>query len=483
LNTMATASTTPNIEAPETSLAKPTEAAATAIAEGKEAEQTSTAPTENVAEPTNQNEAELLVEGRKLLKAKDYDRACNVLSDALRLTQEKGIATTMESVDYYVAYGEALLRFVQSCNDLFGDPIRETQRQHAEAQGECNGHSKEENDDDADAGPAPENASGGDVDTSDDREIAWETFECARSIMKEYLSSDEHSADEAVILKLSTVHAFLGEICLEDERHDAALEEFTAALALQERCSEGVVSCRERATNHYWACLAAQCGGKMDTALTHCTTALDTLSGKIQDLCRGFENETECKDHSEVIEVADAVVAAMDSAAADSAEGAELKALVGVMAELKETENEVQRLILKAQEPAENATNSNGAAPAAEEEMDPLSAMINGLIQQCGIDQDELAKMEQMEQEQDSGHKQKQPQPVTTIGFGDSAAADDDGAVVHELNVVKKRRKRKMDEAGICDDDEAVAEVKKMKLSATGGAKADDAQTAGDAAE
>lgn len=93
--------------------------------DAKESEPITTAPTEK-QEPTKQDEAELLVEGTKLLKSEQYDKACNVLSDALRVTQEKGIATNIESVGYYIAYGEALLRYCQSSNDLFGAAVRQS---------------------------------------------------------------------------------------------------------------------------------------------------------------------------------------------------------------------------------------------------------------------------------------------------------------------------------------------------------------------
>jgi len=350
---------------------------------------------------------------------------------------------------------------------------------NAESTAQSNGHSKEEQDDDVAADPqeaAPSGLGAGDVDTSEDREIAWETFEYARSIIEEYLAADGNQHDDLYRKKLAMVHSFLGEICLEDERHEAALQEFDSALALQSQCKEGVVSCRERATNHYWACLAAQCAGKMEEALKHCTTALDCLSLKIQALCCGFEAEEECKSHDDVVSVAEGVVEKLDGAQRDSEEGKELKALVGVMTELSETRKEVERMILKQrEEPTKSEANGQGMGNIMDA-ADPLAAMINGLIQQCGVDEEELAKMEAMaggnDENTNKGNNAKNsnpPQGVTTIGFGDQAPVDDDEPV-HELNVVKtKRRKRNMQEAGLSDD--AVEEVKKMKLNTGDSAK------------
>jgi len=467
--------------------------------------------------PIKQNEAELLAEGTQLIKSEQFDKACNILSDALRLTQEKGSATTIGSVDYYIAYGEALLRFAQSSNDLFGAAVRQSQQQHAPEEedddtvpmvqmvtdstttdnddttetSQNNVNPKEEQDDDvppnqADA-PAvepeadtPSGVGGGDVDTSEDREIAWETFEYARTIMEEYLAVDGNENDNEYLKKLAIVHSFLGEICLEDERHEAALLEFDAALAVQNKCGEGVIPCRERATNHYWACLAAQCSGKMDVALTHCSTALDVLSDHIQILCRGFQVEEECKSHDDVISVAEGVIDKMDDIQKESENGKELKSLVGVMVELSENRKEVERMILKQQEEAQK-TDSNAQGLAMMDDADPLAAMINGLIQQCGIDEEELAKMEAMEESNDENKNKsnQKDQGVTTIGFGDQKPVDDN-EVIHELNVVKtKRRKRNMKEAGI--DDVAVDDVKKMKLDNGDAASADKEETVGEA--
>ena len=118
-------------------------------------------------------------------------------------------------------------------------------------------------------------------------------------------------------------------------------------------------------------------------------------------------------------------------------------------------------MILKEKEgPTKTDGNAQGLAV---EEQDPLAAMISGLIQQCGIDEAELAKMDAMEQDENKNNGNAKPKDagVTTIGFGDQPAVDGDEEV-HEVNVVKtKRRKRNMKEAGIGDD--AADEVKKMK--------------------
>ena len=89
----------------------------------KEQEQPKSAPA------PKQTEEELLSAGTKLITQEKYSEAADILSNAMNLIQQKNIANTIESVKFYMAYGEALLRLVQSSNDLFGAPVHESRQQ------------------------------------------------------------------------------------------------------------------------------------------------------------------------------------------------------------------------------------------------------------------------------------------------------------------------------------------------------------------
>jgi len=205
------------------------------------------------------------------------------------------------------------------------------------------------------------------------------------------------------------------------------------------------------------------------------------LSDTIKALCWKFQPEEECKSSDEVISAAETVIAKLSVEQKETEDGKELVALVGVMAELRETKEEVERLIERKNNPEPAAT---GNAPV--EEMDPMQAMINSLVAACAIPEEELAKMDKMEQEQqaqngngNSNSNTGAPKEgVTTIGFGNQH--DDGDDEVQEVMVVKtKRRKRNLQQAGIEDVEE---EAKKMKLNTgtakkTESAKGDEAAT------
>jgi len=458
------------------------------------------------SESNQVHESQLLADGIKLLKADKFEEAVPLLSDALELIQKKGIAIDIKAVPYYMAYGEGLLRLVQSCNDLFAAPAPEQPEED------------ENEDDDIDnppmitdatesspdpgppmiidatetststSEPAPEPASeqsapnGKDeaspsppkdstdtpltskpaVDTSMDREIAWETFEYARTIMEDHLAITANSTDWQCVKKLAECHAFLGEICIEDERNDAALVEFTKALELQDRCAEGVVGARERACNHFFACLAAQFSEKETEALTHCEVALKALSQRICELMTKLGCDEECKETQEVLDVGAKCVEGLSSEAAQSEDGKELSGLLSVAGDLTAKLEEVQGVIkFKAENPQPEATTNSNAAVDLMASADPLSALINGLVSKCGIDQSEVARMDTQIKDEEEKKKEK---GVTTIGFGTEKVEEDEE--VHEIMVVKKkRRKRKLEETDMAKEVVEETTGKKMKLN------------------
>mmetsp|Transcript_12602 Transcript_12602/g.11219 ORF Transcript_12602/g.11219 Transcript_12602/m.11219 type:complete len:608 (+) Transcript_12602:56-1879(+) len=512
---------------------------------------------------------ELLKAGTKLLIEEKYSEACDILSSAMQVIQEKDIANTIESVKYYMAYGEALLRLVQSSNDLFAAPVRESQQQHlaemeeedddvdlaepqlvtdatekseeskesengattTETKPENSGNSKEEQDEDDDvdltqsqtistnskeeaedepaaaAAPAPQAQEQGDVDTSDDREYAWESFEYARGIIEEYLNKEENKNkdNDEYLAILASAHAFLGELLIEDERNDDALTEFNKAIELQNKCKPRIIKCRSKASNHFMACLAAQFADKDDEAVNHCDAALKGLSERISGLLTQFEctESTEMKenDYQQVIKVAEDFMGDNEKfhdEKKNSEDGKELKDLVGIMGDLCAKLEEVKEIIqLKKDGKYGNDTKQgDAAAPSgfdAQLMMDPLQALISGLTSKFGIDEEQLAAMAGEEEGDDENKNtsnknipQSQPNGVTTIGFGNVASINDDEEV-NDLDLCVKRKnvnnnndtkeekkptpkvsgkKRKMEDADIDDGmDEVNGAAKKMKLN------------------
>jgi len=485
-----------------------------------------------------ENEKEYLEAGRKLINEQNYSEAVPILSSALQIIQEKNIATSIESVPYYMLYGEALLRLVQSSNDLFAAPVRESQQQHqqldavdedeeeqedddmvddavqpvvdgtadnnendkteTEAEAEKAVNPKDEQDDDENEDDdvaqqdqeEPEQEAGGfaegDVDTTEDREIAWETFEYARSIIEEFLSSPENAKNDEYLKLLASCHSFLGELLIEDENNEMALEEFCEALKVQDRCSTDSVKCRPRAFNHFMACLAAQFCGKDDDALEHCKVALAGLSERMCCLLKSMQCSEELKEdeeYAQIVKVSEALIASMDDTQKESEDGKELQDLVGIMSDMIDKLDEVQDTLQRKKERAdagedeEGDENKNGNAMSLLNAADPLQALINGLTSRFGIDEEELAAMAQEEEEQndkenvDETEKDAESAGVTTIGFGNAKVDDDEpvnelGSFGHKAQTERKSgKKRSLEDAEIETTEDDAVNAKKMKLN------------------
>merc|ERR1712048_56609 len=251
-----------------------------------------------------------------------------------------------------------------------------------------------------------------------------------------------------------------------------ALAEFEQALALQQKCKNEVIECREKTFNRFYACLAAQFCGKEDAALEHCNAAMIELSAGIrQKLALLGDEQEELKENV----VNEALVCFVRDAIKDK-DGAIVKELE-------------QQIEWKKQHP--NADGQQSAADLLPGAIggDPLQALISGLTSRFGIDEAELEKMSAMDADvngnTNSNKKRDASEGVTTIGFGNGNVEEDgDDDDVHELgsfgskqkeekDVDEKKeevievaasRKRSCNEAGIGTDDGA-EEVKKMKLN------------------
>eukprot|EP01084_Bolivina_argentea_P252862 424580_1 len=147
---------------------------------------TTNSNTNTKSDNNNSNPEKLLSEARKLIDLKKYEEASMLCSTALNIiqTQNKEKVTSIQSAQYYMTYGEALLRLIQSSNDIFAAPVRDSQKQHMEQETEeveaptlitdvtdnespkenSKQENDEENEDDDIAPPAAAPPSNGDVD-------------------------------------------------------------------------------------------------------------------------------------------------------------------------------------------------------------------------------------------------------------------------------------------------------------------------------
>ena len=272
-------------------------------------------------------------------------------------------------------------------------------------------------------------------------------------------------SNDCYLKMLALCHSFLGELLIEDENNESALLEFEKALEIQNKCGAGFIKCRQRAFNHFMACLAAQFCEKDDDALKHCNVALQGLSERICDILMHYQCQEEFKennDYKRVVKVADEFMNKLNEEQKKEEQGKELKELIGVMGDLCAKLEEVEETIkLRKQQAAKGDVNGNGNHNNNKNgngvdlaDMDPFQALIMGLTDKFNIDQEALAGME-MDEEVDENKNTSNG--VTTIGFGDVKPVDDNEEI-NDLGSFGVKRKEKKEV-----EDKEVKEVKDVK--------------------
>ena len=307
------------------------------------------------------------------------------------------------------------------------------------------------------------------------------------------MNKEENANNNEHLKILASCHSFLGELLIEDERNEDALTEFNKALEIQNKCTSGIIKCRQRAFNHFMACLAAQFCDKDEDAEKHCNVALQGLSERICELLKGFECTEEFKennDYQQVIKVAEDLMAdteKFDDTKKESEDGKEMKELVGVMGDLCAKLEEVKEIIqLKKDGKYGNAAPAPGPGTSSFDDklaVDPLQAFLSGLTSKYGINEEQLAAMDaedgnKGDDENKNTSNKNVVNGVTTIGFGNVEPVNDDE--VNDLDVCVKRKKddkkekksvitgkkRSMEDAEIDDGMEDVnGAAKRMKLN------------------
>jgi len=146
---------------------------------------------------------ELLQQGRKSLKERQYEKACEILSQALQIKcQEKG-EEDIACAPYHYEYGKALLDCTRATRNLLG------------AQAASNMEAE---------------------DGSNDMEIGWEVLEVSRKIYTKALMEGANSKEHK--LALAEVHISLAEYSRESEDFEESYKDFGSALDLFEGCLE-----------------------------------------------------------------------------------------------------------------------------------------------------------------------------------------------------------------------------------------------------
>lgn len=198
------------------------------------------------------SETAALAGGKALLKANELDDAADAFGQALELAIATHGEDSTATADYYMAYGDVLLRIVDNSSDVFGagaqpaeDPRADQENTgawpslpacpgapqrltHAAALAEpgAAADAGAEAAAPSDAAAAPAEAEG--AADADDLELAFQMLELARLRYEAMPTSAERCR------KLADVYSRLGDLSQTNDQFDSALQEYQQALELRQ---------------------------------------------------------------------------------------------------------------------------------------------------------------------------------------------------------------------------------------------------------
>lgn len=168
------------------------------------------------------------VQGKALLKAKQYDAAIDAFCELLEALDQQFGPNHLESSPILFEYGSALVLKAESAANLFGDASSSNEQQ--------------QNNMDGASGSGHQPQAGG---SDEDLEIAWEVLEVARVILS------THTAKNCRLL-LARVYLRLADLCLDQGNPEQAIMDYQHCL--QERVR--FLDCSDRLLADVHAALA-----------------------------------------------------------------------------------------------------------------------------------------------------------------------------------------------------------------------------------
>lgn len=263
---------------------------------------------QETASPIKDEAQKLLAQGKRHLFVKDYPSAVTTLGEACgKLSEQHGELADICS-DAYFSYGRALLELSREESNILGnavDPEKESEdSEEAEDDGgedekkdeedskdgekdkeENEEHGDKNEDSDEKAGDSEghkeadsEDNKEGDEDTEEKDEdvnnlqLAWEVFELAKIIF-------ERQKNEA---KLAETYLYLGEVALESENYESAVEDMKKCLDIQKQILEP--DHRDIAETLFQLGMAYSLSNQYDEAINSFKLSLNVLEDRIKNL-------------------------------------------------------------------------------------------------------------------------------------------------------------------------------------------------------
>lgn len=201
---------------------------------------------------SEEKEIELLAEGRRAMACKEFMTASMAFQEACEIMVAKHGQVADLLAEPYFLYGKSLLELARHESSVLGEgvPVPQDKSDSDEEEEDEDEDEQEEDDEEEGAGEANDTSSATPVGASSDTksavgeadtgktgdgeeeepgnlQVAWEVLEVSRVI---YQKSQTQEAQ----LKLAEVSLLLGEVSLESDQYDKAVEDFTTCLKLRE---------------------------------------------------------------------------------------------------------------------------------------------------------------------------------------------------------------------------------------------------------
>lgn len=242
----------------------------------------------------------LLAQGKRHLLVKDYHEAIGSLGQACGLLAAKFGETADECGEAYLNYGKALLELARSESGVLGDAIEggdgdgeksnvDSDSDENEEENAGNDESeesemaqdtdknKEENEDGGETTNAenPDNPEDGDEDISN-LKLSWEVLELAKIIFQ------RQANDTQMNLKLAEVYLNLGEVGLESETYEQAIQDLQSCLKILKEHLEP--DNRRIAETYYNLGVAYSLNNELNESIKNYMNSLDILECRIKNL-------------------------------------------------------------------------------------------------------------------------------------------------------------------------------------------------------
>ncbi|KAI0306102.1 hypothetical protein B0F90DRAFT_964580 [Multifurca ochricompacta] len=254
--------------------------------------------------PATLNDA--LDHAKRAFALRKYESAVEHYATALELLSNTHGEDAPEMADVYFAYGKALLENAIVQNSVLGKDQQPQDGATAEEPApngnkilSFSGDVEDEEDDpavDLFAEAAKSNVEEGEegdddgegdegedeAEPEDDFNAAWEVLELARAIYEKRMDGDDE-----VRLKVADTFIALGDISLETEKFDQAINDYSSGLALKTELLP--LSSRQLAEAHYKLSIALDLtAGRLADAIYHAQRALESIEGRLTELQAGL---------------------------------------------------------------------------------------------------------------------------------------------------------------------------------------------------